>query len=165
MKSLEDFVVDARVKQLRLQVKPEHLDRAARSSHEGLFHIPLLAVCILVVARRLKPHLRTSELASWTGATLGHHFYGAQAARRKLEWSIQHRRRCADALLFLENIQLARVEETPERHVVCTQAGLDFLAQRARKPDEIGTCFWQVGLAHFGSLIWPTPWDVEGLRG
>jgi hypothetical protein len=23
-------------------------------------------------------------------------------------------------------------------------------------------CFWQVGLAHFGSLIWPTPWDVEG---
>jgi hypothetical protein len=26
-------------------------------------------------------------------------------------------------------------------------------------------CFWQVGLAHFGSLIWPTPWDVEGLRG
>ena len=23
-------------------------------------------------------------------------------------------------------------------------------------------CFWQLGLAHFGSLIWPTPWDVEG---
>jgi predicted membrane-bound mannosyltransferase len=21
---------------------------------------------------------------------------------------------------------------------------------------------WQVGLAHFGGLIWPTPWDVEG---
>ena len=25
-----------------------------------------------------------------------------------------------------------------------------------------GCCFWQLGLAHFGSLIWPTPWDVEG---
>jgi integrase len=23
-------------------------------------------------------------------------------------------------------------------------------------------CFWQLGLAHFGSLIWPTPWNVEG---
>ena len=27
------------------------------------------------------------------------------------------------------------------------------------------SCFWQVGLAHFGGLIWPTHWDVEGLRG
>lgn len=23
-------------------------------------------------------------------------------------------------------------------------------------------CFWQLGLAHFGSLIWPTPRNVEG---
>ena len=22
-------------------------------------------------------------------------------------------------------------------------------------------CFWQVGLAHFGGLIWPTPRDVK----
>ncbi len=26
----------------------------------------------------------------------------------------------------------------------------------------LAACFWQLGLAHFGSLIWPTPWDVEG---
>jgi hypothetical protein len=25
-----------------------------------------------------------------------------------------------------------------------------------------GVCFWQLGLAHFGSLIWPTPRNVEG---
>jgi hypothetical protein len=24
------------------------------------------------------------------------------------------------------------------------------------------SCFWQLGLAHFGSLIWPTPRNVEG---
>src|ERR1019366_10557129 len=24
-----------------------------------------------------------------------------------------------------------------------------------------GNCFWQVGLAHFGGLIWPTPRDVK----
>jgi hypothetical protein len=22
-------------------------------------------------------------------------------------------------------------------------------------------CFWQLGLAHFGGLIWPTSWDVK----
>jgi len=27
---------------------------------------------------------------------------------------------------------------------------------------EIGlVCFWQLGLAHFGGLIWPTPWEVK----
>jgi hypothetical protein len=26
---------------------------------------------------------------------------------------------------------------------------------------ERASCFWQVGLAHFGGLIWPTPRDVK----
>ena len=34
-----------------------------------------------------------------------------------------------------------------------------FCAETARR---LHLCFWQLGLAHFGSLIWPTPWDVEG---
>jgi hypothetical protein len=139
MKSLQEFLKDTRVNAVRLQLEPEHLDRVARFSHEGLFHVPLLAVCILVLSRRLKPQLKTSELASWTGATLGHYFYGGQAARRKLEWSLHHRRRCADALLFLENVHLALIEETPDRHVICTAEGLEFLTQRTRNPDEIGT--------------------------
>jgi hypothetical protein len=25
----------------------------------------------------------------------------------------------------------------------------------------LAPCFWQVGLAHFGGLIWPTPRDVK----
>ena len=139
MPTLEQFVADPRVASLRLQIASERLDNAARSQHEGLFHIPLLAICTLVISRRVSSPLRTSELASWTGATLGYHFYGAQAARRKLEWSIPHRRRCADALLFLENLELVKVEEAVERQVKCTSAGLYFLNKRTRKPDEIGT--------------------------
>jgi hypothetical protein len=139
MRLLTRFIDDDRVKNLRLSVAPEHLDKAARSRHEGLFHVPLLSISILVAARRMAPSLRTSELASWTGAILGHYFYGAQAARRKLEWSLEHRKRCADALLFLENLELARIEETLERQIACTQAGLHFLNERTRKPDEIST--------------------------
>jgi hypothetical protein len=139
MTTLQQFIEDARIKDLRLNVAAERLDNAARSRHEGLFHVPLLAICILVVSHRLTPKLRTSELASWTGATLGHYFYGAQAARRKLEWSLEHRKRCADALLFLENLELATIEEVPERQIRCTQAGLQFLNERTKKPDEIGT--------------------------
>ena len=139
MPTLEQFVADPRVMSLRLQIATDRLDNAARSRHEGLFHVPLLAICTLVVARRVSSSLRTSELASWTGATLGYHFYGAQAARRKLEWSIPHRRRCADALLFLENLELVNVLEAAERQIKCTSAGLHFLSTRTRKPDEIGT--------------------------
>jgi hypothetical protein len=29
-------------------------------------------------------------------------------------------------------------------------------------PMTLAGCFWQLGLAHFGSLIWPTPRNVEG---
>jgi peptidoglycan/xylan/chitin deacetylase (PgdA/CDA1 family) len=30
-----------------------------------------------------------------------------------------------------------------------------------RRIDVMAYCFWQLGLAHFGGLIWPTPWDVK----
>jgi hypothetical protein len=31
----------------------------------------------------------------------------------------------------------------------------------AEEGGERFNCFWQLGLAHFGGLIWPTPWDVK----
>src|ERR1039458_3213785 len=113
MKSLDQFTEEARRAQLRLHVDPDHLNRVARLSSDGLFHVPLLALCILVVARAKKGSLATADLAAWTGATLGRHFSGIEAAHRKLEWSFQHRRRCADALVFLENVQLLTTEQAP----------------------------------------------------
>ena len=138
MKSLDQFTEEARKASLHLRVDPEHLSRVARMGSDGLFHVPVLALCILIVARGKNGALATADLAAWTGATLGRHFSSIEAAHRKLEWSLQHRRRCADALVFLENVKLVVVQETPGRSVRCTPDGLAFVGSLLRRVDEIG---------------------------
>ena len=138
MKPLDDFAEALRNANVHLQINSDKLDHAAQTEGTGLFHIPLLALCILIVSRKKQGEFSTSDLAAWTGATLSRHFSGIQAARRKLEWSIEHRRRCADALVFLENIELVTVEETPHRAVRCTDRGLDFIRHLLPLQDEVG---------------------------
>lgn len=138
MKRLDEFAAEARKAGVHLTVNAEHLDRVARLGTDGLFHIPLLALCMLIVAREKKGAFATADLAAWVGATLGQHFSGIHAARRKLEWSLPHRRRCADALVFLENVQLVVVQEAPYRCVRCTAAGLEFIRKVLQSSDEIG---------------------------
>lgn len=138
MARLDDFADALRNANVHLQVNSENLDRAARSGGASLFHIPLLALCILVIARKKQGEFLTADLAAWSGATLSRHFSGIEAARRKLEWSIEHRRRCADALVFLENIELVTVQETPHRSVRCTDKGLDFIRKLFPLQDEVG---------------------------
>jgi hypothetical protein len=138
LKPLNEFASQARDAGLHLRIDAEHLDRVARLGNEGLFHVPLLALCILIVGQGKKGDLCTADLAAWTGATLGNHFSGIGAARRKLEWSLQHRRRCADALVFLENVGLVRVIEGAARSVRCTDTGYEFVRKLLHQADETG---------------------------
>lgn len=138
MKPLDEFAIEARAAGLHLRIDPKHLDRVARLGNEGLFHVPLLALCILIVSHGKKGELCTADLAAWTGATLGNHFSGIQAARRKLEWSLQHRRRCADALMFLENAGLVTVSEAHMRTVRCTEAGYELVRKLLHLGAETG---------------------------
>jgi len=138
VKPLNEFAIRARDSGLHLHIDAQHLDRVARLGNEGLFHVPLLALCILIVSQGKKGELCTADLAAWTGATLGNHFSGIDAARRKLEWSIQHRRRCADALVFLENVGLVTITQGQDRSVRCTDTGYTFVRKLLQQADETG---------------------------
>jgi hypothetical protein len=138
VKPLNEFAIQARNAGLHLHIDAQHLDRVARLGNEGLFHVPLLALCILIVSQGKRGELCTADLAAWTGATLGNQFSGIDAARRKLEWSFQHRRRCADALVFLENVGLVTVSEGQGRTVRCTDNGYDFVRRLLHQADETG---------------------------
>jgi len=138
VKPLNEFVIQARDAGLHLHIDAQHLDRVARLGNEGLFHVPLLALCILIVSQGKKGELCTPDLAAWTGATLGNHFSDIEAARRKLEWSIQHRRRCADALVFLENVGLVTITQGQDRSVRCTDTGYEFVRKLLHQADETG---------------------------
>jgi hypothetical protein len=139
MGRLDDLLAEARGANIQLRVSTEHLDRAARLSADGMFHIPLVALCMLVVAQSQRGTLATSDLAAaWTGATLGRHFSNIQAAHRRLEWSLAHRRRCAEALVFLENVGLVTVNGPSNRQVKCEARGTAMLSDLVRRGDEAG---------------------------
>ena len=148
MSKLDEFSAAVGDATFRLRIDSENLDRIARAGGAGLFHIPLLALCILVMARHKHASLPTADLAAWTGATLSSFFSGAHGARRKLEWSLEHRRRCADALVFLENVNLVSVQEVPARVVQCTEKGTECVRRLLHEPDEVGTLIRGIDRAH-----------------
>jgi hypothetical protein len=138
MRTLEELTEEAQKANLRLRVNPERIGEIARLTGDGLFHVPLLALCILLIARAKKKSLATADVAVWTAATLGRHFSRLQGVRTKMEWSVPHRKRCADALVFLEGAQLIRVEDGLSRYIECTPIGLAFLRDLLSKTDETG---------------------------
>jgi hypothetical protein len=82
------------------------------------------------------------------GATLTKHFDDSSAIRRQLEWSRDYRRRCADCIVFLENIELIAVAQSPVRTIRCTERGIRFMREALKKADEIGVLTRSLTKAH-----------------
>jgi hypothetical protein len=138
MRGFDEFAQEAQRIDLRLRVNPERLDEIAKVSGEGLFHVPILALSILLIARARKKSFATADVAVWTAATLSRHFSRLAGVRSKMEWSVPHRKRCAEALMFLEGAQLIRVEDVSPRYVECTPIGVTFVRDLLARSDEIG---------------------------
>lgn len=147
MRTLDEIAADATAAQVRLRINTDNLSRASDVSVDGLFHTPLLALTILIAARSRKSGLPTADLATWTLGTLAKHFEALQLARERIQWSVLLRRRCADALVFLENIGLADVREAPSRTVHLSPTGVVFIAKLSRRADESGVLVRQLDRA------------------
>jgi hypothetical protein len=148
MRSLEEIAAEATQANVRLRVNTEALSRVSGATVDGLFHTPLLALTILVIARARRAGLPTTDLATWTLGTLVKHFEALRLARGRIQWSVVLRRRCADALVFLENVGLASVRETPVRTAHISANGRDFILKLARTADEGGVLVRQLERAH-----------------
>jgi hypothetical protein len=148
MKPLNEVAAEATKARVRLRVNTEALSRVSGTSADGLFHTPILALTILVIAHARRAGLPTTDLATWTLGTLVKQFDALRLARSRIQWSIVLRRRCADALVFLENVELANVHEVPVRTVHISTQGRDFIGKLSRSTDEIGVLVRQLGRAH-----------------
>ena len=148
MKSLDDIVAEATAANVRLRVNTDALSRVSGATIDGLFHTPLLGLTILVIARARRSGLPTTDLATWTLGTLVKHFEALRLARGRIQWSVLLRRRCADALVFLENVGLANVREDPTRTVHISTQGRDFILKLARGADEAGVLVRQLERAN-----------------
>lgn len=138
MRTLDEITADATKANVRLRLNMDGLTRAAGVSVDGLFHTPLLALTVLVVARARRNGVPTSDIATWALGTLVKHFEALRLARGNIQWSVPLRRRCAEALVFLENVGLAGVSETPTRTVHVSVDGRALIGKLARGADEVG---------------------------
>lgn len=108
----------------------------APETMDALFHIPLLALAIMVIAR--KGSFRTAVLGTQVAMLLVEQFVALRRMPHGLGTSLTLRRRCADALAFLETIGMVSVSQDDERNVSLTQIGKEQLDRGSRDSGDLG---------------------------
>lgn len=103
---------------------------------DALFHLPLLALTIMVIARHTP--FQTTVLGRGVTLLLVEHFSALSHSPHGLETSLTLRRRCADALAFLEAAGLVSVSQDRLRTVTLTQAGKAHLDDSGRDASDLG---------------------------
>jgi hypothetical protein len=147
MRTLAELASEATEAKVRLDINPDGFMHAKEST-DSLFHTPLLALTILVISHLKKDRFATVDLTTWTLGTLSNHFESLRISRSRFHWSVSLRRRNADALVFLENLSLVKVEGNPNRILVITDLGRALFRKASRQPDEIGLLVRQLARAY-----------------
>lgn len=110
--------------------------RRAPETLDALFHLPLLALAMMVVGKRIP--FRTTALGRSVAMLLTEHFSALRRSPRSLETSLTLRKRCADALAFLEAAGIAVVSPDAKREVTLTQDGKRQLDRASRAANDLG---------------------------
>lgn len=122
---------------MRLPAVPAN--KAARRAPEtvdALFHLPLLALAVMVIARRTP--FPTVHLGRKVTLLLVEHFGAFRHSPHGLDTSLTLRRRCADALAFLEAAGLTTVSGDDHRIVTLTDEGRAHIDRAARDATDLG---------------------------
>jgi hypothetical protein len=135
--NVDDFLESVAATDLRLStVNAVASPGRAPETMDALFYMPLLALTVMVIARRTP--FRTVALGRSVAMLLVEHFVALRQSPHGLETSITLRRRCADALAFLESAGLAMVSEDRERTITLTQAGKKHIDGCMRDTSDLG---------------------------
>ena len=137
-----------RISERNLSLPASRETTAARPPEKGdaLFHLPLLAVALMIIARR-KP-FRTTVLGSNVALLLTEHFTALKHTPHALETSLTLRRRCADALAFLEAAGLVAVSPDRLRTVTLSSEGKSNLDRATRDATDLGLLVRQLRVTH-----------------
>ncbi|HYX32754.1 MAG TPA: hypothetical protein VE954_06540 [Oligoflexus sp.] len=112
-----------------IRVASDDLDEAEPEYNgETLFYEPLIALAVLILTSIKYGSLQSGRVSFCVSQILATIFPGFSPLKRRLEWSIVLKSRCADALCFLEASDLVKV--TTERSISITERGRNFLSQR-----------------------------------
>lgn len=110
----EEFLEKISEKNLTIEIKPDSEEKQYQLNNEALFHLPLIAMIILLFSKdRRKPYI--SELGQLVGECLEMSLEGFKGSSQHLGWSANLRVRTVKALTFLEAANLVKVNNRKER--------------------------------------------------
>jgi hypothetical protein len=135
--TVDEFLASASATDIRLSVTDSGtIPGRAPETIDALFHLPLLALAVMVIARRSP--FRTVVLGRNVTMLLVEHFSALKHSPHGLESSLTLRRRCADALAFLEAAGLAIVSQDRLRTITLSQAGKSHIDHAVRDATDLG---------------------------
>jgi hypothetical protein len=110
----DEFFEEAKEKNILMRFDNSGSSVSHRLSNEALFHLPLLAMTILLLSKsRRKPKI--DELGQIVGECFERTFSGFKGSSQHLGWSANLRMRTVKALTFLEAADLVLVEKSNSR--------------------------------------------------
>lgn len=115
---------------LRLPVPAVATAGRAPETMDALFHLPLLALAVMVIARRTL--FQTSALGRKVAMLLVENFKALHRSQSGLATSLTLMHRCADAVAFLEAVGLVTVSQDRRRVITLTPAGKTHLDRAGR---------------------------------
>jgi hypothetical protein len=119
----ESFFQEIRKSHIELSFDNPQFTPPPRLSNEALFHLPLLAITILILAKdRRKP--KTNQIGQLVGECFERTFVGFKGSSQHVGWSANLRMRTVRALTFLEAARLVVVESS---RVAVTENGRKIL--------------------------------------
>jgi len=128
-----------RARDARLRVPAANADRARAGAPEtvdALFHLPLLALGIMTIARR--EAFQTINLGRRVAALLVEHFDALRNSAHAMETSLTLRRRCVSALVLLEIVGLVTVSRDRKRTIELTPAGKSSFDSARQQTSDLG---------------------------
>jgi hypothetical protein len=143
--NVDEFLASVEDQTLHLPLSDDGRERSAPETVDALFYMPLLALTILVTARRKS--FRTMHMGRIVSSVLTDLFTSLRRSTQGLETSLTLRRRCAEALAFLESTRLVEVSDDEKRFIVLTDAGRAHLLKSFRDTTDLGLLMRRLGTA------------------
>lgn len=147
----EEFFQEASEKEIVLPLNEFGGSEAHQLSNEALFHLPLLAMTILLLSKtRRKPRL--DELGQLIGECFERTFSGFKGSSQHLGWSANLRMRTVKALTFLETVSLVEVDRHDSR-IKATEFGKKIISKAIDVQSDLGYTLQVVEQNYFNLQI------------
>jgi hypothetical protein len=124
--NFEEFFTEAKRLDVKLDFPTERPEISYLLSNEALFHLPLLAMIILMMSKGAKKP-RSNELGQVVGDCIERTLAGFKGSSQHIGWSANLRIRTIKALAFLELADLVHVDQNAKL-ITATEKGKKVIA-------------------------------------